>query len=194
MRREIRITGYGGQGVILSAYVLGKAATLHEGLHATMTQSFGPEARGSACSAQLIVSDEPIDYPYVRQVDTLVAMSQEGFDLHVRGLSDAGLLIFEEDLVDLKEHGKRENNYGCPATRIAENLGRRIVQNMAMLGFVTAVTELFAMDSVKEAIRDSVPPGTETLNLRAFEDGYEYLKDPGRLGDRGRHRGDPVGA
>ena len=194
MRREIRITGYGGQGVILSAYVLGKAATLHEGLHATMTQSFGPEARGSACSAQLIVSDEQIDYPYVRQVDTLVALSQEGFDLHAPGLGDEGQLIFEQDLVDLRTYAERKNNFACPATRIAENLGRRIVQNMAMLGFVTAVTELFAMDSVKAAIRDSVPAGTETLNLRAFEDGYEYLRDPGRLGDRGRHSGDPVGA
>ena len=194
MRREIRITGYGGQGVILSAYVLGKAATLHEGLHATMTQSFGPEARGSACSAQLIVSDEAIDYPYVRQIDTLVALSQEGFDLHVPGLGEEGLLIYEQDLVNLKDHAQREKNFACPATRIAEDLGRRIVQNMAMLGFVTAVTELFAMDSVKAAIRDSVPSGTETLNLRAFEDGYEYLRDPGRHGDRGRHRGDPVGA
>ena len=159
-----------------------------------MTQSFGPEARGSACSAQLIVSDEQIDYPYVRQVDTLVAMSQEGFDLHAPGLGDKGQLIYEQDLVDLRKYAGREHNFACPATRIAEDLGRRIVQNMAMLGFVTAVTELFAMDSVKAAIRDSVPAGTETLNLRAFEDGYEYLRDPGRLGNRGRHSGDTVGA
>jgi 2-oxoglutarate ferredoxin oxidoreductase subunit gamma len=194
MRREMRITGYGGQGVILSAYVLGRAATLHAGLHATMTQSFGPEARGSACSAQLIVSDDPIDYPYVRTVDTLVAMSQEGFDLHVGGLADEGLLIYEQDLVDLRERAERPHSFGCPATRIAEELGRRIVQNMAMLGFVTAVSDVLTVDAVRNAIRDSVPSGTEELNIRAFEGGYEYYRDPGRADHRGRDRGHPVGA
>jgi len=194
VRKEVRITGYGGQGVILSAHVLGTAATLHEGLEATMTQAFGPEARGSACSAQIVFSDEPIDYPYVRKVDVLVAMSQEGFDLYIGGLKEDGILLYEEDLVDLGEHAGRPNSFGVPATRIAEELGRRIVLNMAMLGFVAAMTDLVSAESVRKAIADSVPPGTEELNLKAFEGGHGYHQDAERAGDRGRHLGDPVGA
>jgi 2-oxoglutarate ferredoxin oxidoreductase subunit gamma len=194
VRKEVRITGYGGQGVILSAHVLGKAATLFEGLHATMTQAFGPEARGSACSAQIVISDEPVDYPYVKKVDVLVAMSQEGFDLYIGGLKDDGILLYEEDLVDLGEHEDRPNSFGVPATRIAEGLGRRIVLNMAMLGFVAAMTDLVSAESMKESIKDSVPPGTEGLNLQAFEGGHGYHHDQERAGDRGRDIGDPVGA
>ncbi len=194
MRKEVRLTGYGGQGVILSAHVLGKAATLFEGLEATMTQAFGPEARGSACSAQLVISDEPIDYPYVRKVDVLVAMSQEGFDLYIGGLKDDGILLYEQDLVDLRENADRPNSFGVPATRIAEELGRRIVLNMAMLGFTAKMGDLVSAESVRKSIEESVPPGTEELNLKAFEGGYGYHSDAERAGDRGRNIGDPVGA
>ena len=193
-RREIRITGYGGQGVILSAHILGKAATLFDGLHATMTQSFGPEARGSACSAQLVVSDEPIAYPYVKKTDYLIAMSQEGFDLHIGTLKDDGVLIYEEDLVKLGEHEGRPNSFGVPATRIAEGLGRRIVLNIAMLGFVATTADLVTADSLRQAVAASVPDGTEELNLKAFEGGHGYHHDAERSGDRGRNLGDPVGA
>jgi 2-oxoglutarate ferredoxin oxidoreductase subunit gamma len=194
MRKEVRVTGYGGQGVILSAYVLGKAATLFQGLHATMTQSFGPEARGSACSAQLVISDEPIAYPYVKKVDVLIAMSQEGFDKHIGSLKEDGRLIYEEDLVDLGEHAGRAMNFGVPATRIAEDLGRRIVQNMAMLGFVAATADLVTAESMRKAILSSVPEGTGDLNLKAFEGGHGYQHDAERAGDRGRDLGHPVGA
>src|SRR5947209_17967391 len=95
---EIRIAGFGGQGVILSAIVLGKAASIHQGAFATMTQSFGPEARGGACSAQLIVSDSPVLYPYVSQPDILVVMSQEASNRFVSDLKDDGILIVEQDL------------------------------------------------------------------------------------------------
>src|SRR5437764_13331799 len=96
---ELRIAGFGGQGVILSAIVLGKAASIYQGAFATMTQSFGPEARGGACSAQLIVSDAPILYPYVTQPDILVVMSQEAFGKFAPELKDGGILIVEQDLV-----------------------------------------------------------------------------------------------
>ena len=140
MRKEIRITGYGGQGVILSAHILGKAVTLFEDRYATMTQSFGPEARGSACSAQVVLSDEPVGYPYVHRTDALIAMSQEGFEKHLPDLKEEGILVVEEDLVDLGEHRDRPNTFSVPATRIAEGLGRRIVLNIAMLGYVGAAT------------------------------------------------------
>ena len=194
MRREVRITGYGGQGVILSAHILGKAATIYDGRHATMTQSFGPEARGSACSAQLVISDEPIDYPYLREMDVLVAMSQEGFDLFIDKLKEGGVLIVEQDLVRLDRHADRPRTFAVPATRIAENLGRRIVQNMAMLGYVGAMTDLVQVDSLRQAIASSVPTGTEDLHLTAFEGGYAFHREKERVGGGGRNRGDPGGS
>jgi 2-oxoglutarate ferredoxin oxidoreductase subunit beta len=96
---ELRIAGFGGQGVILSAIILGKAASIHQGAYATMTQNFGPEARGGACSAQLLLSDEPILYPYVTQPDILVVMSQEAYTRFVPELKEGGTLIVEQDLV-----------------------------------------------------------------------------------------------
>src|SRR5512141_2567638 len=96
---EIRIAGFGGQGVILSAIVLGKAASIFEGDFATMTQSFGPEARGGACSAQVILSDSPILYPYVTRPDILIVMSQEAYGKFAPELKDGGMLVIEQDLV-----------------------------------------------------------------------------------------------
>src|SRR6516164_7059158 len=96
---EVRIAGFGGQGVILSAMVLGRAASIHQGEFATMTQNFGPEARGGACSAQLVLSDQPVLYPYVTQPDMLVVMSQEAYTKFAPELKDGGTLIVEQDLV-----------------------------------------------------------------------------------------------
>jgi len=171
---EIRIAGFGGQGVILSAIILGKAASIHQGAFATMTQSFGPEARGGACSAQLIVSDSPVLYPYVTQPDILVVMSQEAYTRFVPELKDGGILIVEQDLVrvsDLKGHIKV---YSVPATRLAEELGKRMVLNSVMVGFFTAVAHLLEADAVRQAVADSVPPSFRDLNLKAFEMGFEY--------------------
>ncbi len=171
---EIRIAGFGGQGVILSAIILGKAASIHQGAFATMTQSFGPEARGGACSAQLIVSDSPVLYPYVTQPDILVVMSQEAYTRFVPELKDGGILIVEQDLVrvsDLKGHIKV---YSVPATRLAEELGKRMVLNSVMVGFFTAVAHLLEAGAVRRAVADSVPPSFRDLNLKAFEMGFEY--------------------
>src|SRR5436309_6968290 len=115
---EIRIAGFGGQGVILSAVVLGKAASIYENGFATMTQNFGPEARGGACSAQLIVSDSPVLYPYVSKPDILVVMSQEASNRFVSELKDGGTLIVEQDLVRVSELKGNVKVYSVPATRI----------------------------------------------------------------------------
>jgi len=171
---EIRIAGFGGQGVILSAMILGKAASIYENAFATMTQSFGPEARGGACSAQLVVSDSPVLYPYVRLPDILVVMSQEAYNRFAPEIRSGGMLIIESDLVrvsDLKGHPKV---YSIPATRFAEELGKRMVLNSVMVGFFTAVTKLLSADAVRKAVADSVPPSFRELNLKAFEKGFEY--------------------
>ena len=172
---EIRIAGFGGQGVILSAIVLGKAASIFQGAFATMTQNFGPEARGGACSAQLVLSDSPILYPYVTRPDILVVMSQEAYVRFIPELKDGGILIVEQDLVRVSDSdNKKFQVYSIPATRIAEVLGKRMVLNSVMVGFFTAVTNLLDPDAVGKAVADSVPASFRELNLKAFEKGLEY--------------------
>jgi 2-oxoglutarate ferredoxin oxidoreductase subunit gamma len=171
---EIRIAGFGGQGVILSAIILGRAASIHQGAFATMTQSFGPEARGGACSAQLILSESPILYPYVTKPDILVVMSQEAYTRFVPELKDGGTLIVEQDLVRVTELKPNTKVFSIPATRLAEELGKRMVLNSVMVGFFTAVTQLLNKDAVSKAVSDSVPASFKDLNLKAFEKGFEY--------------------
>jgi len=171
---EIRIAGFGGQGVILSAIVLGKACSIHEGKFATMTQNFGPEARGGACSAQLILSDQPVLYPYVAQPDVLVVMSQEAYTKFRPELKEGGTLLIERDLVRVTDVSKMAKVYSVPATRIAEELGKRMVLNIVMVGFFAAVTRLLEADAVRKAVADSVPASFRELNLKAFDKGYEY--------------------
>jgi 2-oxoglutarate ferredoxin oxidoreductase subunit gamma len=171
---EIRIAGFGGQGVILSAVVLGKAASIFQGAYATMTQNFGPEARGGACSAQLIVSDTPVLYPYVARPDIMVVMSQEAYVRFAPELKEGGILIVEQDLVRVGDLSKGVLVYSVPATRIAEELGKRMVLNSVMVGFFTAVTKLLEADAVRKAVADSVPPSFVELNIKAFDRGLEY--------------------
>ena len=171
---ELRIAGFGGQGVILSAIVIGKAASIYQGAYATMTQNFGPEARGGACSAQLLLSDQPILYPYVTQPDIMVVMSQEAYTRFVPELKEGGILIVEQDLVRVTDLPRQTKVYSCPATRLAEELGKRMVLNSVMVGFFTAVTQLLEPDAVRKAVADSVPSSFQELNLKAFEKGYDY--------------------
>ncbi|MCS7316403.1 MAG: 2-oxoacid:acceptor oxidoreductase family protein [Bryobacterales bacterium] len=171
---EIRIAGFGGQGVMLSAHIIGKAAAVYQGAYATMTQSFGPEARGGAASAQVILSDKPILYPYVTRPDVLVAMSQEAYSRFLPELKPNGLLLIESDLVRLSDLRAGIRVHSIPATRLAEELGRRMVLNVVMVGFFGAITGLLEPDALRKAVIDSVPPSTRDLNVRAFERGFEY--------------------
>ena len=171
---EIRIAGFGGQGVILAAVVIGKAKAIFEGGYATMTQSFGPEARGGSSSAQVILSNEPILYPYVTQPDVLVVMSQEASTRFLPQLKPGGILITEQELVRVDRIPNGTRAFGVPATRLAEQLGRKVVLNIVMVGFFGAVTELLDHDALRKAVADSVPPSLVNLNLQAFDKGYEY--------------------
>lgn len=174
-RLEIRVTGFGGQGVVLLGFIVGRAAAIHAGKHATMIQSFGPEARGSACSATLVVSDTEILYPYIRRPDLLVAMSSEAYDTYRDELVDNGTLVYEKDLVPVRPK-PGQAAFGVPSTRIAEQLGKKIAQNIVMLGFVTAATRVVEPGHVRDAVRASVPSGTEEFNLKAFDAGYAYFE------------------
>jgi len=171
---EIRISGFGGQGVILSAVVIGKAACIFEKGFSTMTQAFGPEARGGACSAQVILSNEPILYPYVTRPDILVTMSQEAYTLFAPQLKDDGILIVEQELVRIDKLPAGVRVYSLPATRLAEELGKRMVMNIVMVGFFGAVTNLLNPDALRQAVADSVPEAFRELNLKAFDKGFDY--------------------
>jgi len=174
-KTEIRIGGLGGQGVILCASIIGKAASIFEGKHATLIQAFGPEARGSACSAQVSVSDNLIGYPYVTNLDILAVMSQDAFSQFAPTMKPNGILLYEEDLVTLNDKlPDSVRRYSIPATRFAEELGRRLVLNIVMVGFFAGVTKLCSFDAFRNAALDSVPKGTEELNLKALQKGYDY--------------------
>ncbi len=174
MLTEIRIAGFGGQGVILAAAVVGKAAAIFQGGYATMTQSFGPEARGGSSSAQVILSSDPILYPYVTQPDVLVVMSQEAYRVFSPQLKPGGILITEQELVRVDKVSPGERIYAVPATRLAEELGRKVVLNIVMVGFFGAVTNLVDPEALRKAVADSVPPALQKLNLQAFDKGFEY--------------------
>ena len=173
MKKEILITGLGGQGIVLAGQVLGTAACLVDRLESTFTQSYGPESRGGACSAQVIISDKTIHYPYVRNADILVCMSQMGYDQHRHLLKDDAILIIDSDMV------RTVDNIGggvfpIPATRIAEELGRKMMANIVMLGFITSITGAVSVEGMITSVAESVPRGTEEKNKAAFNKGYDF--------------------
>jgi len=170
---EIKVSGFGGQGIIRIGMLLGKAAALNDNKEATLTQSFGPEARGGACSAQLVVSSERILYPYLTRPDVLISMSQEAYEKFEPELKDDGILLLEEDLVKPHQVRGTIRQYSIPATRIAESLGNRLYSNFVMIGFIVAITKLVPKQALIDAIPGTVPDRLVQKNVDAFEKGYE---------------------
>jgi len=171
---EMRIAGFGGQGIILSGYIIGKAAAIYDNKFSTLIQSFGPEARGSACSAQVLISEKQILYPYIHVPDVSVILSREAYEKFEDELIDGGTMLIEEDLVTLGKMKKKRKVYAIPATRLAEEMGRKIVMNIITVGFFSAITEITSYEATRKAVESSVPSGTEELNLKAFQTGYDY--------------------
>jgi 2-oxoglutarate ferredoxin oxidoreductase subunit gamma len=161
--------------VIMCAQVIGRAASIVENGFATMTQNFGPEARGGACSAQLILSPEPILYPYVTRPDMMVLMSQEAFNKFHGEIKPGGTLLVEQELVQLQTvAAPGVKVFAIPATRIAEQLGKRMVLNIVMTGFFGAISGVLKRESLRKAVEDSVPSAFAELNRTAFDAGYDY--------------------
>ncbi|HAL62305.1 MAG TPA: hypothetical protein DCP08_07875 [Chloroflexi bacterium] len=176
-RLEVKLAGFGGQGIILAGQIIGQAAVLFDQKNAVLTQSYGPESRGGACSADLVISEEEILHPLVIKPQVMVAMSQEAYDRYASELAEGGMLLVDTDLVPvLPRRSKKRDVFAIPATRLAEEVGRRIVANIVMLGSFTALTGAISAEAVKRSILSLVPKGTEDLNLQAFEQGYEYGK------------------
>ncbi|WP_409200589.1 2-oxoacid:ferredoxin oxidoreductase subunit gamma [Methanobrevibacter sp. DSM 116169] len=180
MRKEIRVAGFGGQGVILAGIIVGKAASLFDGINAVQTQSYGPEARGGASKCEVVISDEEIDYPKVQSPDILVAMSQEALIKYIVDLKKGGILIIDPGRIIESEIEDFvcENEiklFRVPATEIAANeIKLEIVANIVMVGAITKITGVISKEAAIKAIEDSVPPGTEGKNIQAFEAGYNY--------------------
>jgi 2-oxoglutarate ferredoxin oxidoreductase subunit gamma len=172
-KKEIIITGFGGQGIVLAGIILGKAAAIGEHMESTLVQSYGPESRGVSCNAQVVISDEMIHYPYVSHPDILVCMSQSGYDKLIKQLKENGTLIIDQDLVR-PVRGLACDFFSIPATGMAEELGRVMIANIIMIGFLTAVTNVISMDAAQKSVLESVPKGTEKLNTTAFKKGHDY--------------------
>lgn len=171
IRKEIVVTGFGGQGIVLAGKILGQAAALGDKKESTLVQSYGPESRGGACSAQVIVSDTVIQYPYIKTPDVLVCMSQSAYDKHKDSLKPEGQLLIDRDLV--KPDGQREF-FAIPSTRMAEEMGKKMMANIIMIGFTVAITGAISEAAARDAVTDSVPKGTEKTNIQAFTKGFEY--------------------
>ena len=181
MRTEIRIGGFGGQGVILAGIILGKAASIFDKNEAVQTQSYGPEARGGASKCEVVISDDIIDYPKVQSPDILVAMSNEALIKYIVDLKDEGTLIVDPgttDIEDVRDFIDQHNIkvFNAPATKTAnDEIGLKIVANIVMVGAITKITEVISENAAIEAIKDSVPAGTEEKNINAFEAGYNLV-------------------
>jgi len=172
-KMEILITGFGGQGIVLAGQIVGKAASLIDHKESTLTQSYGPEARGGSCSAQVIISDAFIHFPYVRRPDILVCMSQGGFDKYAAAIKETSIMIVDQNLVNPGQI-PCGGCFAIPATRMAEELGRKMMANIVMVGFFTAITRAISLDAARSTVTGSVPKGTEALNLAAFDKGHDF--------------------
>ena len=179
-RKEIRISGFGGQGVVLSGNIIGKSASVFTNGFAVLTQNYGPESRGGSCTTEVVISDEPIDYPYVISPQVQIILSQEAYTKYGQNPSPETLLIVDSDLVKVNPEQKPEP-ISIPASRMArEELGRPVVANIIMLGFLAAKSDLVTVEALRNAVLDSIPSGTEDINMKAFELGYNYGIKHGR--------------
>ena len=180
-RREVRIAGFGGQGVVLAGVLLGTAAALYDRRYVVQTQSYGAESRGGAARSEVILSDEPIVYPKVLRPDILVAMSQAALDRYISDLKPGGTLIIDPDLVTSPSEEQDVVLYHATFSETANRqLGRSIVANMIMLGYLSTVTRIVSPEAVTEAVRTGVPKGTEALNVKALEMGRRMAEVQGR--------------
>jgi 2-oxoglutarate ferredoxin oxidoreductase subunit gamma len=173
-RKEIRIAGFGGQGIVLSGNIIGKAASIFTRGHAVLTQNYGPESRGGSCITEVVIDSKPIDYPYVIQPQVQIILSQEAYVKYGQNAPPGTLVIVDSELVKVNA-GQKPQPLSIPASRMAlEEIGRPVVANIIMLGFLAAKSDLISAEALRNAVLDSVPAGTEDINSRAFELGYNY--------------------
>ncbi|KKM12159.1 2-oxoglutarate ferredoxin oxidoreductase subunit gamma [Clostridiales bacterium PH28_bin88] len=177
--RELRLSGSGGQGLILAGIILAEAA-IKDGKNTVQTQSYGPEARGGASKAEVIIGDEEIDYPKVTSPDVLLAMTQEACDKYAGGLGDTGVLIVDTTYVyEIPQSTARV--YNLPISRMArEKTGGEMVANVVALGALAGITGVVSREALTGALMSRIPKGTEELNRTALELGWELARRQSR--------------
>ena len=176
-RYEIRFSGAGGQGLITAGIILAEAASIIDGKHAVQSQSYGPEARGGASKSEVIISDEPIDYPKATVVDACLAMTQEATDKYAKGIKDGGLLLIDSDFVKNIPEGNFKV-VKIPIMRTAKDeVGREIVANVVALGAMIALTDVVSRETGEKAVLAKVPEAFIDLNKKAYSIGFEKVKE-----------------
>lgn len=176
MRINVRFAGAGGQGVILSSVLLAKAYGLGENYNISQTQSYGPEARGGACKAEVVISDDNIDYMKVDQADVFVAFNQLGYEKYKDTVKKKALVLVNSTLVEENFNGPLEGAYKIPATEMAEEMGKSFVVNMVMLGALTKLLPKLHYPKVEAEIMDGFSASIAGPNLEAYEKGYKYME------------------
>ncbi len=175
-RYEIRLSGAGGQGLILIGKILAEAAAIYDNKNATQSQSYGPEARGGASRSEVIISDDDIDFPKAMNIDLLLAMTQEAVDKYTSDVKENGIVIVDSNFVRNTPDGNY-SVYSYPITEIAEEkIGRKIVANIIALGAMERLSKIVSEDAIINAIRARVPKGTEEMNIKAFRAGQDMVK------------------
>jgi 2-oxoglutarate ferredoxin oxidoreductase subunit gamma len=176
-RYEVRLSGEGGQGLVLAGKVLAEAAAIYDDMNATQSQSYGPEARGGASRSEVIISDGDIDYPKAVNIDLLLALTQESANKYHGDLKDDGIMLVDSDACPVIPEGKFKV-YSAPIIEIArEKVGKVLVANIVALGFITELAKVVSQEAVEAAVLARVPKGTEELNMSAFKAGIEAAKD-----------------
>jgi 2-oxoglutarate ferredoxin oxidoreductase subunit gamma len=173
-RFEIRLAGEGGQGMILAGIILAEAAAIYDNLNAVQTQSYGPEARGGASKAEVVIGAQEIDYPEVINADALVVLSQEACDKYASNLKKNGLLIVDEEKVGRITF---PNVFKAPITRLAqEATGKSITANVVALGVLVGLTGVVSREAIEKAVAARAPKGTEDLNRKALQVGLSVAE------------------
>ena len=173
-RYEIRFSGSGGQGIITAAIILAEAAGVYEGRYVCQTQSYGPEARGGASKAEVVISKEVIDYPKAIKPDLLLAMNQASYDLFFSDLKPQGLLVVDAELVNQLPEGR---SVAIPFTDIARReTGKELVANVVALGAVGYLSKVVSLKNLEAALMARITKGTEAVNQRAFRAGIRAAK------------------
>lgn len=171
MRMNVRFAGAGGQGVIMAAVKLAEAYALGEDYNVTQTQSYGPEARGGACKAEVVISDEEIDYMKVDEADVFVAFNQAGYNKYKSMAKKNASVIINSTLVETGDG----RHFPVPATEIAEQLGNPMAVNMVMLGALTKLLPKLHSPSVERQILERFQGNLGQINLKAYHAGYEAM-------------------
>ena len=177
MKHEIRLSGLGGQGLVLAGRILGEAATIHENLYAIQKQSYGPEARGGASRSDVIIAEQEVDFPYINEADILLSMSQEAYDKYAGQLRPEGILIVDDLFVRAEPKAHPGRFYSLDFTRLARNrLKNGIVANIIALGAVAVLLGAVSRDSLLKVVEKRVPSRFIDVNTEALDLGFSLVR------------------